>query len=131
MPTSWIDASNIPGQFNYDYITGNGVCPNDTANVLLTVDGSCNYLNIEEMYFNDLTLYPNPTNGIVYISNEGSNESFNYSIMDVDGRVVATETSAINASSITEVNLTGKVTGVYLVRIYNSNAEKVYRVVLQ
>jgi len=131
MPTSWIDASNIPGQFNYDYITGNGVCPNDTANVLLTVDGSCNYLNIEEMYFNDLTLYPNPTNGMIYISNEGSNESFNYSIMDVDGRVVATETSAINASSITEVNLTGKVTGVYLVRIYNSNAEKVYRVVLQ
>jgi len=131
MPSSWIDASNIPGQFNYDYITGNGVCPNDTANVLLTVNGSCNYLDIQEMYFNDLTLYPNPTNGIIYISNEGSTESFNYTIMDIDGRIIETETSIINASAITEINLTGKVNGVYLVRIYNTNAEKVYRVVLQ
>jgi hypothetical protein len=131
MPSSSINASNIPGQFNYDYITGNGVCPDDTANVLLTVDGSCNYLNVEEMYFSSMTLLPNPTNGLVYITNEGNSEVFNYEVIDVDGRVIASKANAINGASTTTIDLTGKVTGMYMIRVYNGNAEKVFRVVLQ
>ena len=131
MPSSSIYASNIPGQFNYDYITGNGVCPDDTANVLLTVDGSCDWLNVEELYFSSMTLLPNPTNGLVYITNEGNSEVFNYEVIDVDGRVIASKANAINGASTTTIDLTGKVTGMYMIRVYNGNAEKVFRVVLQ
>ncbi len=130
MPSSSIYASNIPGQFNYDYITGNGVCPDDTANVLLTV-GTCNWANLEEMYFSSMTLLPNPTNGLVYITNEGNSEVFNYDVIDIDGRVIASKANAINGASTTTIDLTGKVTGMYMIRVYNGNAEKVFRVVLQ
>ncbi len=129
--SSWIVSSNIPGMFNYDYITGNGVCPNDTANVLLTVNGACDYLDIQEMYFGSMSLSPNPTNGLVYISNSGSSEVFNYEVTDVDGRVIATKAAAINGTATTEVNLTGKVSGIYMIRVYNDNAMKVFRVILQ
>jgi hypothetical protein len=131
MSNSEIIASNIPGQFNYDYITGNGVCPDDTANVLLNVDPSCNYLDVTEMYFGSISMYPNPTNGVLNITNSGSTEVFNYEVTDVEGRVIATKIAAINGVSTTEVNLSGKETGVYMIRVYNDNAEKIFRVVLQ
>jgi hypothetical protein len=131
LPSPEINASNIPGQFNYDYITGNGVCPDDTANVLVDVDGSCNYLDIQEMYFGSMTLLPNPTTGLVYILNQESTDVFNYEITDVDGRIIATKTGAINGSTATEIDLKGKVTGMYIIRVFNENAEKVFRVVLQ
>jgi hypothetical protein len=43
LPSSQISASNIQGGYSYDYIAGNGVCPNDTALVVVNV-GSCNFL---------------------------------------------------------------------------------------
>ncbi len=129
--SSLVTASNIPGLFNYDYITGNGVCPDDTSNVLVTVDGSCDYLNVQEMTFSSMSLFPNPTNGLVFITNEGNSEVFNYEVLDMDGRVIASKANAINGSSTTTIDLTGKVTGMYMIRVYNGNAEKVFRVVLQ
>ena len=83
------------------------------------------------MYFHFMSLYPNPTNGLVYITNEGSTETFNYVVTDVEGRVIASQSAAINGTSTTEINLKGKVTGVYMIRVFNENAEKVFRVVLQ
>lgn len=131
IPSPEINASNIPGQFNYDYITGNGVCPDDTANVLVDVDGSCNYLEITEMYFSNMTIYPNPTTDLVYISNSGSTEVFSYEVTDIDGRIIIAKNNVINGTNTEEINLKGKVTGMYMVRVYNDNAEKVFRVVVQ
>jgi hypothetical protein len=51
IPSSAITAGAVPGQFNYDYITGNGVCPDDTANVILDVSPTCDYLDLQEAYF--------------------------------------------------------------------------------
>ena len=131
MPSSSIFASNIGGQFNYDYITGNGVCPDDTANVLVNVDQTCNWLNVEEKQFANMTLSPNPTNGEVFITNSGNNEIYNYDVLDVDGRIIATKNNAINGTTTTKIDLSGKVTGMYMIRVYNENAEKVFRVVVQ
>ena len=131
LPGSTTTASNLPGQYNFVYITGNGVCPNDTANVLVDVLTSCDFNNVNEMYFGTMTLLPNPTNGLVYITNQGSTEVFHYEITDIDGRVIATKKSAINGTSVTEINLNGKVTGMYMIRVFNDNAEKVFRVILQ
>src|SRR5690606_3668235 len=39
-------SSNIPGQYNYQYIVSNGVCPADTAKVVVSVQG-CDYLGLE------------------------------------------------------------------------------------
>ena len=40
LPNSQPTASNIPGSYNYDYVTSNGVCPADTALVEVIVGGS-------------------------------------------------------------------------------------------
>jgi hypothetical protein len=124
---SWLTAGNIPGQFNYDYITGNGVCPDDTSNVLVTVDASCNYLEVNEMAFEGVTIYPNPTNGIVFISTASKN--LNYEIVDVNGRAVE---SPINTTSTTthEIDLGKHQPGVYFIKVTSEEYIKVFRIVL-
>ena len=39
--------------------------------------------------------------------------------------------AAINAISVTEIDFTGNKTGMYIIRIFNFNAEKVFRIILQ
>ncbi|NRA12957.1 MAG: T9SS type A sorting domain-containing protein, partial [Crocinitomicaceae bacterium] len=129
--SSAITASAIPGQFNYDYITGNGVCPDDTANVIVDVDFNCDYTNVQELYFNAMDIHPNPTTGMVYISNDGSTEVFNMELTDLNGKVITTQSAAINGAETTEVSLETLETGIYLIRVYNDNAAKTFRIVKQ
>ena len=126
---SAISASGIPGSFNYDYITGNGVCPDDTANVIVSVDASCDYLSIEEVAFENMSIFPNPTNGSVFVTNEGSNEVFNFELTDVNGKVIVAQNAAINGTETTEVSLTNLETGFYLIRVFNDNADKTFRII--
>jgi hypothetical protein len=126
-----IVTGSIPGQFNYDYITGNGVCPNDSANVIVNVDFNCDYLNLQDLYFTTMDLYPNPTNGMVYISNEGSTEVFNLELTDLNGKVIASQSGTINGTETTEVSLEKLETGIYLIHVFNDNSEKTFRIVKQ
>jgi len=129
-PTSAsIVASSIPGQFNYDYITSNGVCPEDSSNVVVNVLATCDYLNIESLMFGNITIHPNPTSGVVYITNIGSVAVFDYELTDINGRVIQTEKAAINGAETTKVNLEDFDSGVYLIRIFNNTAGKTFRVV--
>jgi hypothetical protein len=131
LPSGEIITGSIPGQFNYDYIAGNGVCPDDTANVVLTVDPNCDFLNLQDITFEGMDIYPNPTTNVFYIANEGSSEVYNYELTDLNGKVITTKEAAINGVETTEVNVEDLETGVYLIRIFNENAEKTFRVVKQ
>lgn len=126
-----IITSNFPGQYNFDYIAGNGVCPDDTALVIVNVVGSCDFLSVEEMAFEGFQVYPNPTEGVVFISNFGSTEVFNYEVLDVNGRRLAIENGVINGTETTQVNLSSVENGIYLIRVYNADAQKTYRVVVR
>lgn len=129
--SSDIIASGFSGQYNYDYITGNGVCPDDTSNVIVDVDANCDYLSIGELSFENISLSPNPTTGSVFITNDGSSEVFNYALTDMNGKVIVTRNNAISATETTKVSLETLEPGMYLIRIFNENAEKTYRVVKQ
>lgn len=131
LPESQINSSNIPGQYNYSYISGNGVCPNDTANVLLNVLANCNWLNIDEEAIANMSIMPNPTTGIVYLKTSGSKETYTYQVLDLEGRLIEEKVNSIVGNTQVEINLTGKEVGVYLIRVFNENADKVYRIVLQ
>ncbi|MEX2484202.1 MAG: choice-of-anchor J domain-containing protein, partial [Brumimicrobium sp.] len=61
------NASNIPGNYNYDYIVSNGVCPADTSLVEVQVDGDCDYLSLGEEKLTDLSVYPNPATDMINI----------------------------------------------------------------
>ena len=126
-----ITASNIPGSFNYDYITTNGICPNDTSNIVLTVLSTCDYLDIQELVFGDMNVYPNPTDGLVFVSSTGNAEVFNYELTDVNGRVISVKEAAINGTETAEISLEKLEPGIYMIRVYNASAEKTFRVVKQ
>ncbi len=126
-----ITASNLPGSFNYDYITSNGVCPSDTSNIVLTVLSTCDYLDIQELVFGDMNVYPNPTDGMVFVSSTGNAEVFNYELTDVNGRVISVKEAAINGTETAEISLEQFEPGIYMIRVYNASAEKTFRVVKQ
>jgi hypothetical protein len=123
------NASNIPGQYNFRYIVSNGVCPADTAKVVVTVKGTCDYLGLEDVAFEAFSMYPNPSSDIVFITNTGSTEVFNYEVLDMNGRLILKANDAINGSTTTELNLSKVEIGVYLIRVFNDKAEKTFRVV--
>lgn len=131
MPTSQIMASNIPGQFNYDYIVSNGVCGPDTANVVVNVSPTCDWLNIAELGLGNIDLYPNPTTDMIYITNEGSTEVFSYELTDLNGKVIATKANAINGTETTSIDLGKLEPGVYLIKVANENVEHTFRVIKQ
>lgn len=131
MGSSQLMASSIPGQFNYDYIVSNGVCGPDTANVVVNVSPSCDWLNIAELGLEAIELYPNPTSGMIYITNEGSTEVFSYELTDLNGKVIASEMNAINGTNTTSVDLSALEPGVYLIKVANENVEHTFRVIKQ
>lgn len=131
MPNGYVSAANIGGSFNYDYVAGNGVCPDDTSLVIVNVLANCDYLDIEEQELAGFNLYPNPTDGMVYIKHEGSSEVFNFEVTDMNGRRVSTSNQKITGSATTEVDLRQAESGMYLIRIFNVDGEKTFRVIVQ
>ena len=127
LSNSEIIASNIPGQFNFDYITGNGVCPDDTANVLVTVSASCNYLSVDEMVISSINLYPNPTSGLIYIDTDTKGE-VDIEITDVEGRLVKVLSNVQLGNSVNTIDLSDKVAGIYFVRFMNTTNQKIFRI---
>jgi hypothetical protein len=132
LPSSMIaNASAFPGSFNYDYITGNGVCPDDTSNVVVTVSASCDYFGIEEAVFADVQVYPNPSTGVIFVETTINTGAFDYLVTDANGRVVAQANNGIKAAATSTIDLTGVERGVYFVKLSNASADKVYRIVIQ
>ena len=123
-------SSNIPGMYNYDYITGNGVCPDDTANVLVTVI-TCSGAGVAEGACDALNSYPNPSNGLLFISNEGASEALSYTITDVNGRVIRKAEKSINGNAVTTVDLENCQPGMYYITIRSAKNERMFRFVLQ
>jgi hypothetical protein len=86
LTSSSIVTGNFPGQFNYDYIMTNGVCPSDSSNALLIVN-DCVYIGINELDYNSVTIYPNPASDWLNIDWNGKVE--NIIAMDASGRVLS------------------------------------------
>jgi hypothetical protein len=86
LTSSFIVTGNFPGQFNYDYIMTNGVCPSDSSNALLIVN-NCVYVGIDELNQASVTIYPNPANELLNIDWNGKVETI--FVMDASGRVLS------------------------------------------
>ncbi len=131
LPSGQITTGTLPGQFNYNYIVSNGVCPNDTSNIIVNVSATCNYAGIDELVADGISVHPNPSTGIFYISNTDATQNFNYEVLDLNGRVVIKAAKEINGTSTVELNLTKVENGTYMVRLFNENGSKLLRIVKQ
>lgn len=136
---TWYDPSNVaisgssitagafPGSFNYDYIVGNGVCPDDTSNVVVQVLNTCNYLSLDEQVFAGVSVYPNPSTGLIYVE---SDNNFKLEVTDANGRTVATA-QEVKANNTTTIDLNQVQVGVYFIKLSNTDSSKVYRIVVE
>jgi hypothetical protein len=129
VPSGNVITGNFPGQFNYKYITGNGVCPDDTASVVVNVT-ICDWLSVDETALEEMNLYPNPSNGLVYIESSFYTGAFKLEITDVNGRIVDNGNHTISGGTNT-VDLSQVQKGTYFFKLSNDSSEKVYRVVIQ
>lgn len=124
-------ASSIPGSYNFDYITSNGVCPADTALVEVVVRVDCDWLSIGEEKLNELSVFPNPATDVINISNPSNSESLRVEILDMNGRVVLTDAKALANATEGSINVGHLVKGMYTLRVYNEESQKTFRVVIQ
>ena len=124
-------AGSTPGQFNYDYIAGNGVCPDDTALVVVNVNPTCDYLGLTENKIEGITVYPNPASNVVNLNSKGEHEAFNINIIDVNGRVVMTNNESLVAGAEVSIDVSSLSTGVYLIELTNNNVKNTYRLIVE
>ena len=124
-----ITGSSIPGSYNYQYVTTNGVCDADTSTVLLFVNPDCDYLGLMEADLGFFELYPNPTSGEFSIQANDAEGFFSVEVTDLNGRIVSTLKNFITANEIKSIDLSSSENGVYFVKIYNNNVFRTYRLV--
>jgi hypothetical protein len=107
----------IPGDQSYTNGTGIGV-------QLLTGNGWG--VGIEENTLDGVSIYPNPSEGIVNVSND-NNMTNTIVVYDMVGSVVL----STEASAATTLDLSGNGTGIYVVEVSNNNGTMVERVVIK
>jgi hypothetical protein len=110
-------ASNIPGNFNYDYIVTNGVCPADTATVLVVVDGSCDFTAGMETLAGSFAVYPNPSTDVLNIENSLGLVIDQIELLDMSGRVVFVAQKGAFNNELAQINVMNLTTGVYTLKM--------------
>lgn len=117
---------SVPGTYNFVYIVGNNVCPDDTSIVSVSVRSDCDFLGLEEGNLTDLTVYPNPTTAKVTIT-ASIEENVQVELLDMNGRKIASlgEQTLIGGYV---VDLERFEPGVYLIKLSNDQGQSVLRV---
>ncbi len=105
---------------SYAVIVSNGLCTDTSA--CFTI----NNVGIQTIDFGNVSIYPNPTNGLVTIDMGDYDETVNYTITSIDGRTVAQKTN-IADNKIT-IDLGNESKGVYLLKLYNTKSSSVFRI---
>jgi hypothetical protein len=85
-----------------------------------------NTLTVQDLALEGITVYPNPTEGVITIENENNDHS-TVKVMNLEGKVIATQ----EISSSVTLDLSAHGTGVYLVKVSNNNGAMVERVVVK
>jgi hypothetical protein len=125
LTSSSVVTGNFPGQFNYDYVITNGVCPSDSSNALLIIN-DCIYIGLDEMTSSTISVFPNPSNEFITLKlTEPLPSEYKLEIHDLNGRIVLINDEKISKSGEYLINLENLKTGIYQVVIYNNDDRKV------
>jgi hypothetical protein len=126
LPSAQDTSSALAGQYNYDYIVTSPVCPSDTSNVLVIVDGSCDFTaSIEENQIG-LSMYPNPTSGLLHISKSLLGAA-NVEVLDLNGKVLFG--TPMNQEIL--LDLTSYPKGLYMVKVQMNGVNIIERIAVQ
>ena len=115
MPGSLDTSGSLAGQYNYDYIVTSTICPNDSANVIVIVDGSCDYTASINELAAQWEIYPNPASAALTIANHTGLSISSLEILDINGKVIISGKPTQQLQN--EIDLTALQTGMYIVRM--------------
>jgi len=108
------------------YIPGDVVYSNGEAFGIRLLMGSEWGAGINENTLTGISVYPNPTQGVVTISNENGTAT-TIAVHDLAGKLILTT----EASATTTIDLSENGTGVYLVEVSNGDSKFVERVIVK
>lgn len=115
------------GTHTLSYIVTENGCT-DTAYVSIEVDACASILNTT---LNTLNVYPNPTTGSIQIElNKDMLNNLTIEIINLDGKVVYTETVNENTNQLKSISMTHLSKGSYLLQVRSAGQSYVQRVVL-
>jgi len=98
----------------------------------LSSDLSFNTVNINSVNeFNNITVYPNPTTGIIKVKSEGKDLIQSIIVLDLTGKTVNEFRNDKHLTSELEISLDENLSnGIYWVRVISNNGSKNYRIAL-
>ena len=108
------------------FIPGDQVYTNGTAAGIRMKLGSGQGFNVEEDLVSGISVYPNPSTGILNIDFE-TNNSFSVEVTNIIGEIVLLK----DVESNTSIDLSNFDKGTYLVKVSNSNLSKTERIVIE
>ena len=103
----------------------------DIDTVTVTVE-NCNISSLqqEDELINDLTIYPNPTKGVLNVNLSSINNDLNLVLINLNGSVVYSNKMDSNQGELSkQLDLSRFAKGVYFVRLFNSNTNMVKKVI--
>ena len=101
-------------------VTQNGCSGTATKSIVVN---PC--LDVEDIYGNNLTIYPNPTNAIIYLKGDVENYE-NASLIDIQGRLITTW----NLKETTQFDLSNFKNGTYFIKIIGKDNSVVTKIEL-
>ncbi|MCT4580503.1 MAG: T9SS type A sorting domain-containing protein [Flavobacteriales bacterium] len=112
-------ADGLPnGPYQFTYVVDNGICP--VASTQITVN-LVDCTNITEGEATTFGVYPNPNDGTFFITNGKNESNIVMEVIDVQGKVIYSNTYVMAAGAQQEVSLGNVESGVYLVRVVTNN----------
>src|SRR5690554_6094597 len=131
LANSVILSSFTAGNYDYTYeVVGSGACPDQTAVITVTVDGGCT-ADVNEEILGNISVYPNPTTSVLNIVNPSNTSSLRIEMLDMNGRVVMVENSALNNATEATLTIDHLEKGIYTLRVYNNEGHKTFKIVKQ
>jgi hypothetical protein len=115
IPSNLDTSGTLAGQYNYDYVVTSTICPNDTSNVIVIVDGSCDYTAIVEELNGQWYVYPNPAVNNLTVENNTGLMLNSIEILDMNSKVI--RTVKVNSSIYNEIELNELQTGMYFLKM--------------
>jgi hypothetical protein len=90
---------------------------------------SCDLVSLESNDLSALTIYPNPSNGMINIQGTTDASQVEYAITDAQGRVIKTGSLA-GASMNQQVDLSQAGAGIYFLLLSTQNTQRVERILI-
>ena len=115
LPASLDTSGSLAGQYNYDYIVTSTICPNDTANVIVIVDGSCDYTASIDEFASQWAIYPNPATALITVANHTSLTIDTIELLDVNCKVIQVMKILQPIENTLDIN--SLETGLYLINL--------------